>query len=363
MKKILVVVGTRPNFIKITRFRHWAAVHGFELRIVHTGQHSDAAMSDVFFRQLGVLPDDFLEAPKVSGQQLIIQLQAKLSKYMAVNFRPDLVMVVGDVNSTRAAAEAAQIHNIPIAHVESGLRSFDQSMPEEINRIVADNLATYFFITEQSGMDNLLAEGKPETHLYLVGNTMIDTLVHYQDAILDQDISGILPAGADKYILMTMHRPSAVDTPEGLQELFETLVWLTQQYPVVFPMHPRTKLRIHEFGMDEQFTRLSNFFRTEPLDYFSFQRLIAGSSLVITDSGGVQEETTFRKKPCLTLRPNTERPITISTGSNTLITQGLPELQQYVRAIQLGTYKSGNIPDLWDGKASERIFAILSGLR
>lgn len=362
MKNILVVVGTRPNFIKVTRFKYWAAHMGFDLRIVHTGQHYDTNMAEVFFRQLHVQPDYLLEIPAAEPEQQALLIQAKLSKLMATTFRPDLVMVVGDVNSTRAGAEAAHIHNIPIAHVESGLRSFDQSMPEEINRIVADNLSSYFFITEQSGVDNLLQEGKPADHLYLVGNTMIDTLVHFHEQIMQDRILEHLRLQGTDFVLMTMHRPSNVDTAAGLTDLVQSLRWITGHLPVVFPMHPRTRQRIAALGMEEQFLALPQLILTEPLDYFAFQRLIAGCRCVVTDSGGIQEEATFRGKPCLTMRPNTERPVTITHGSNTLIPEGLPGLKPQLHAILEGTYKKGTIPPLWDGHATERIFRILSQL-
>lgn len=362
MKKILVIVGTRPNFIKISRFRAIALQHQFDLRIVHTGQHFDEKMASVFFRDLHIQPDYLLEVPAVAPEQQIMLMQARLSKLMATTFKPDLVMVVGDVNSTRAGAEAAQIHNIPIAHIESGLRSFDQSMPEEINRIVADNLSTYFFITEQSGIDNLTQEGKPATHQYLVGNTMIDTLVHFNDAIMRSTVLQDLQLSANQFILMTMHRPSNVDSRAGLQSLMATLEWLCNKAPVVFPIHPRTRQNMQDFDLWQPCTEIPNLSIVEPLDYFAFQHLIATCLCIVTDSGGIQEEATYRQKPCLTLRPNTERPITISLGTNTLITDGVEGLKKHIDAIQQGNYKTGSIPPFWDGLATERIFQIIAGL-
>lgn len=362
MKKILVIVGTRPNFIKISRFKALAQHHNFDLRIAHTGQHFDEKMAAVFFRDLHIEPDYHLEVPAVAPEQQIMLMQAKLSKLMATTFKPDLVLVVGDVNSTRAGAEAAQIHNIPIAHIESGLRSFDQTMPEEINRIVADNLSTYFFITEQSGMDNLTQEGKPSTHQYLVGNTMIDTLVHFDATIMQNPILSTLHLTAQNFILMTMHRPSNVDTREGLESLITTLHYLCQQAPVVFPMHPRTKQKLIDYKLWEKCAAIPQLLAIEPLDYFAFQHLIATCLCIITDSGGIQEEATYRLKPCLTLRPNTERPVTCVLGTNTLVTDGLPELTRLLAEIRTGNYKQGSIPPLWDGHATERIFEIISKL-
>lgn len=362
MRKILVVVGTRPNFIKIALFRSLAINHGFELKIVHTGQHYDPALAEVFFRQLHITPDFLLEIPAGDPEQQIIMMQAKLSKLMAVQYRPDLVMVVGDVNSTRAAAEAAQIHNIPIAHIESGLRSFDQTMPEEINRIVADNLATYYFITEESGIRNLTEEGKSSEHMYLVGNTMIDTLMQYEPYIQSNTVLDEIGLTANNYALITLHRPSNVDTKEGLQQIGTCLQWLADQMPVVFPVHPRTKNRIAQFGLQDIFAHPS-ILCTEPQNYFAFQKLIADCTCVITDSGGVQEETTFRQKPCLTMRPNTERPVTIELGTNVLVENTIESLSPHIHDIRSGNFKRGIIPPLWDGKAGERIFQILDALR
>lgn len=363
MKKILVVVGTRPNFVKIALFKSIAARYGFDLRIVHTGQHYDANLAEIFFTQLQITPDYFLDIPATEGEQQVILIQARLSKLMAVTFKPDLVMVVGDVNSTRAAAEAAHIHNIPIAHVESGLRSFDQTMPEEINRIVADNLATYYFITEQSGLDNLRNEGKPHAHLYLVGNTMIDTLMHFQDAIAQHPILDTLNLTKGNYVLLTMHRPSNVDTAEGLQRMIDCIAFLAQQSTVVFPVHPRTYKRLTAENKLAALTSDHRVRLIEPLDYFAFQQLIAQCKFIVTDSGGIQEEATFRRKPCLTMRPNTERPVTISLGTNTLVGNSVADLEPWVNMINRNTYKTGEIPPLWDGHATERIFQILDGLR
>ncbi len=362
MKNILVIVGTRPNFIKVALFRSMALQYGFDLRIVHTGQHYDEKMAAVFFRDLHIQPDYFLEIPAVASEQQIILMQAKLSKLMAVTFKPDLVIVVGDVHSTRAGAEAAHIHNIPIAHVESGLRSFDQSMPEEINRIVADNLASYYFITEPSGIANLIGEGKAETHMYHVGNTMIDTLVRFEEQIQQSDILNHLALTPNGYLLMTMHRPSNVDTKEALLSLLETLQWLCAQIPVVFPVHPRTLQKLTTFGLWESCTKIPQLKLTEPLDYFAFQKLISNCTCIVTDSGGIQEEATFRQKPCLTLRKNTERPITITTGSNTLVPDGLEGIKPYILDILRGQYKQSAVPELWDGHATARIFEILATL-
>ncbi|HRF77862.1 MAG TPA: UDP-N-acetylglucosamine 2-epimerase (non-hydrolyzing), partial [Chitinophagales bacterium] len=306
MNKILVVVGTRPNFIKIVQFKHYAALYGFDLKIVHTGQHYDENLSDVFFQQLGITPDYFLDTRTANPDMQLNLIKARLNHLLNNTYKPDLMVVVGDVNSTRAAAETAQILNIPIAHVESGLRSFDQSMPEEINRIVTDNLADHFFVTEQSGIDNLLEEGKKAADIYFVGNTMIDALVAYDQVIAENTIMTKLDVTERAFALVTIHRPSNVDNKSALEQNIHLLQNIAIKYPVIFPVHPRTKNKLEQFQLLSLLTSNPNIRLCEPLDYFAFQKLIASCKFIVTDSGGIQEEATFRKKPCITIRPNTE---------------------------------------------------------
>ncbi len=360
MKKILLIVGTRPNFIKITQFKKHAASLNFDLRIVHTGQHYDQNLSDIFFTQLDITPDYFLNVEKADSEKQIQEIKVKLIDLINTTFFPELVMVVGDVNSTRAAAETADILKIKIAHIESGLRSFDLSMPEENNRIITDKLSTYYFTTEQSAINNLLTEGFSAENIYFTGNTMIDTLMHYDKQITSDNILTDLHLVDNNYALVTIHRPSNVDSKEGLNFSLELLQSINEKYPIVFSIHPRTKNKFVEFGLMDQLNSLKNIMITPPLPYFAFQKLISSCIFIVTDSGGIQEEATFRIKPCITIRPNTERPITIDIGTNTLINRNLEKIMQVISTIENKTYKKGSIPALWDGKSTERIFQVLS---
>jgi UDP-N-acetylglucosamine 2-epimerase (non-hydrolysing) len=272
------------------------------------------------------------------------------------------MMVVGDVNSTLAAAITANKLNIKIAHVESGLRSYDKTMPEEHNRVLTDKITNYFLITEQSGWDNLKNEGIDETQMLFVGNTMIDTMVAFQKEIESSSILNQLNLSEKAYVLMTMHRPATVDNKDELQKLLELIKYISQNNKIVFPVHPRTLKNMEKFGLKEQFEAIKELIFTEPLDYFAFQKLIKYTRFILTDSGGIQEESTFLQVPCLTLRENTERPSTCSIGSNTLVEFNNSTLKTYIESIQNGTYKKGAIPPLWDGKATERIFEKLNQL-
>ncbi len=354
--RILIVVGTRPNFIKITRFKKVNEMmgHPFDIRIVHTGQHYDDKMAAVFFQQFELEPDFFLNIPAASANTQMAETMIRLEKVLH-DFKPQLVMVVGDVNSTFAAAFTAYKTGCKVAHLESGLRSFDRSMPEEINRILTDEISDYFFITEQSGMDHLLAEGKKAEQLLFVGNTMIDTLVGFENKIRESNILDEYQLRAQEYVLMTMHRPATVDHEEGLLKLIEIIEYITKKFKVVFPIHPRTLAKMAHFGFNERIRSNERLILTEPLDYFAFQRLTADCRFVITDSGGIQEETTFRRVPCLTLRPNTERPSTVTIGTNELVPFDINRVQQKIQEIIEGSYKKGAIPPLWDGYATERI--------
>lgn len=357
-KKILIVTGTRPNFVKVTQFRKYASSFpDLKIEIVHTGQHYDQNMSDVFFRQFNLTPDHFLHIPAGSPVSQIAAIMERLEKLIA-EIKPDLLMVVGDVNSTLAGAITANKTGIPLAHLESGLRSNDRTMPEEINRILTDELSDYCFITEPSGMENLLASGKESNRLFMVGNTMIDTLVAFRNEIDQSTILTDLNI-SEKFVLMTIHRPATVDHPDRLHDLLNLMEWLLDKVEIVFPIHPRTIQNLKKFGLYERIVAYKKLHFTEPLGYFDFQKLVASCEFVLTDSGGIQEETTFLQKPCLTLRPNTERPVTITEGTNTLISDW-DQVQEKAEAILNGTYKQGNIPDLWDGKATERILEVLA---
>lgn len=358
-KKICIVVGTRPNFIKVTQFKRVNSYfNDVEIRIIHTGQHFDEKMSKIFFSQFKMQPDEMIQlnAGTVNGQ--IGEIMTKLEAYF-LDFKPDLVVVVGDVNSTLAGALVANKMNIRLAHLESGLRSFDRTMPEEINRIITDQLADELFVTEESGIRHLIQEGKQPGQIHFVGNTMIDTMLAFEPEIEASNIIEDLGLEAGKFILMTMHRPATVDSKEGLEHLFSLLVQIDSGFKIVFPIHPRTLKNIHNFGMDAELKKIKNLVLTEPLDYFSFQKLIKYCRFILTDSGGIQEESTQRGVPCLTLRPNTERPVTITLGSNTLVPFNSEAVLANINSILSGTYKHGQIPPLWDGKATERVIDVL----
>jgi len=273
--------------------------------------------------------------------------------------KPDLIIVVGDVNSTFAAALTANKMGVKIAHLESGLRSNDKTMPEEHNRVLTDAITDYFFVTEQSGYDNLIAENKKRENIFFVGNTMIDTLVAFRKEIDAADILTTLGLVSKNFILMTMHRPATVDDVDGLKKLSALINNVSDDLKIVFPIHPRTLKNIDAFNLSDNFKSNKNLILTEPLDYFSFQKLVKEAKLILTDSGGIQEESTFLQVPCLTLRPNTERPITVTTGSNELVPFDLDIITKKVNQIIKGEYKLGNIPPLWDGKTTTRIIETL----
>jgi len=361
-KNILVVVGTRPNFIKVTQFKKAAANYPeLELKIVHTGQHFDEKMADVFFKQFSLNPDYFLDLPQgLSPNSQVAQIMMGLEKLISDTFKPHWLICVGDVNSTLAAALTANKLGIALAHLESGLRSFDNTMPEEHNRIIADKLSQAFFVTEPSGLENLKNENVPESQIHFVGNTMIDTLVAFSSPIDKQNILQELALKPGEFVLTTIHRPATVDSEEGLNNLLRLLQWLSEKYTVVFPIHPRTLQNISSFGLKQAFNEIKNMVFTGPQDYFAFQKLVKECKFVLTDSGGIQEETTYLQIPCLTLRPNTERPVTCTEGTNTLIPFSMPEIKNLVQQIENGSYKKGKIPEGWDGKASERIMRILA---
>lgn len=360
---ILIVVGTRPNFIKVTQFKNANQALGqpFDIKIVHTGQHYDDKMAAVFFEQFGLEPDFFLNIPAVSANTQMAEVMIRLEKVIT-DYDPALVMVVGDVNSTFAAAFTAYKLNCKVAHIESGLRSFDRSMPEEINRLLTDEITDYFFVTEQSGMDNLLKEGKKAEQLFFVGNTMIDTLVAFDHKIAANLVLSKMGLTAKEFVLMTMHRPATVDHADGLNKLLDIIDYITRSFDLVFPIHPRTLNRIDSFGLMHRIKSNSRLHLTDPLDYFAFQKLTSDCRFVITDSGGIQEETTFRRIPCLTLRPNTERPSTVIIGTNELVPFDINIVQQKINEIISGSYKKGEIPPFWDGKSTSRILSVCTKL-
>jgi UDP-N-acetylglucosamine 2-epimerase (non-hydrolysing) len=359
MKKVLLIVGTRPNFIKVTQFKRVAELYDdIDVKIAHTGQHYDAKMSDVFFEQFGLTPDFFMNISQSSPNTQMAEIMLCLEDIIVNKFTPDLIIVPGDVNSTFASALTANKMGIKIAHLESGLRSFDRGMPEEINRILTDEITDYYFITEQSGIDHLQEE-KKHGELFFVGNTMIDTMVAFEDDIQASSIMLDMNLEKNKFVLMTIHRPALVDNKEEVLKLLSLIEHLSLNYKIVFPIHPRTVNNFKKFDLYDSFNNIDNLLLSEPMDYFAFQKLIAECSFILTDSGGIQEESTFRQVPCLTLRPNTERPITITMGTNKLIEFDLDEIKREISTIETGNYKKGEIPPFWDGKATERIVDII----
>ena len=360
MRKLLVVVGTRPNFMKVTRFkevaRHYADL---DVELVHTGQHADERMSRVFFEQFGLAPDHFLAIPDGMPAARMGHIMVALDPVVRAA-KPAAMVVVGDVDSTLAGALVANKSRLPLIHLESGLRSGDMGMPEEINRILTDRIADQCLITEPSGGENLLREGVAKERIHFVGNTMIDTLVAFEDRIGSAKVLDELKLGTGGHVLMTIHRPNNVDGPEALAKVVDLIAMVAARYAVVFPVHPRTMSSLERFGLDAKLRSVKGVTICPPLDYFAFQRLVATSAFIITDSGGIQEETTFRGIPCLTLRPSTERPVTVTEGTNELITFDLDALASAIKRIVDGSYKRGSIPALWDGHATERVFEVLN---
>lgn len=348
---ILHVVGARPNFIKTAPVVAALSAHGVTQTIVHTGQHYDARMSGVFFKELGIPePDVNLEVGSGSHAVQTAQIMQRFEP-VVLERKPDMVLVYGDVNSTVAAALVCAKLLIPVAHVEAGLRSGDRSMPEEINRLLTDQLADLLFTPSTDGDDNLLREGIPPEKIKLVGNVMIDTLIR----LLPQaerrwpQLETKFPPG--HFALVTLHRPSNVDDPGQLSSLLRALGRIGRDMSVLFPVHPRTRQSIADGGLEvPQTIRLM-----EPQGYLDFLALQSHAVAIITDSGGIQEETTFLGVPCLTLRDSTERPITVTLGTNILIGGDLERLQAELRRILAGQGKQGQRPPLWDGHASERI--------
>lgn len=360
---IHILIGTRPNFIKVTRFKEVAATYpNMNIKIIHTGQHYDEKMADVFFRQFNLVPDYYLNIPQVSANKQIAEIMIRLEDLMNQIGKPDILLVPGDVNSTLAGALTANKLGIKLAHIEAGLRSFDRTMPEEFNRLIADELSDLFFVTEPSGLKHLKDEGKNEQAIHFVGNTMIDTMVAFEAEIEASSILNELNISTEKFVLMTMHRPATVDNIIELEKLISLIEHITKKYKVIFPIHPRTIKNAKEFNLHERIISNQNLICTEPLDYFAFQKLVKNCTFILTDSGGIQEESTFRQKPCLTLRPNTERPVTVDEGTNTLLTFDLEIVKKNISEIENGTYKTGIIPRWWDGKATQRILEIISSL-
>jgi UDP-N-acetylglucosamine 2-epimerase (non-hydrolysing) len=349
--KIAHVVGARPNFMKMAPV-HRALIGRADQLLIHTGQHYDRNMSDVFFEQLGIGDADVnLDVGSGSHAQQTAQVMMRIEPVL-LEHRPDALVVYGDVNSTMAATLVAAKLGIKVVHVEAGLRSFDRTMPEELNRLVTDQLADMLLTPSRDADENLKREGVACERIFFVGNVMIDTLVRLLPLADSQLRASALASWLDRdYILVTLHRPSNVDEPEHLRRIVGVLADLAREVPVVFPVHPRTRARIEQIP--------SELHLVEPLGYLEFLALQSKAKLVITDSGGVQEETTYLGVPCLTARENTERPITVTCGTNILVGRDVERLRSEARAILGGNAKRGSVPELWDGRAAERIAQIL----
>lgn len=348
----LHVVGARPNFMKAAPVWHALALRDVRQTLVHTGQHYDTRMSEVFFGELDLpAPDENLGVGSGTHAQqtaaIMLGLEIALQKH-----RPALIIVYGDVNSTAAAAMVAVKMGIPIAHVEAGLRSFDRSMPEEINRLITDQLADFLFTPSSDGNENLLREGIPSSRIYLVGNVMIDTLIKLLPRAVNE-VSAQLPK---RFLLVTLHRPGNVDDSPWLGAIMKLLNDVSKEIPVIFPVHPRTREKIRELGISEH----SKVRFLEPVPYLEMLGLQRHATLVLTDSGGVQEETTFLGVPCLTLRENTERPLTITVGTNVLVGRDPSRIRRAIEDVLRSTSRKVLAPPpLWDGQASSRIAEIL----
>jgi len=351
---ILHVVGARPNFMKVAPvLRALATRSGIQQTLVHTGQHYDANMSDVFFEQLGMpAPDVNLEVGSGSHAQQTAQIMSKF-ELVVLERKPDFVVVYGDVNSTVAAALVCAKLMVRVAHVEAGLRSYDRTMPEEINRIVTDRLADLLFTPSTDGDENLIREGVDQGRIHFVGNVMIDTLIRMLPAAR-KCIPAELP---ERYALVTLHRPANVDDLDWLSSMLQTLGDIGEGMAVLFPVHPRTRQRLAEAKLDR--VNGDRLRLMEPLPYLDFLALQTRATVVITDSGGIQEETTFLGVPCLTVRENTERPVTISAGTNVLVGRSPARIRAAVADVLAGNWVKGRVPELWDGHAAERIAAII----
>lgn len=364
--KLACVVGVRPNFMKMAPvLRALAAYPSIHPVLIHSGQHYDTNLSDVFFADLGIKrPDIFLGVGSGTHAeqtaQMLVALEREFVSARDAGLPFDRLLVVGDVNSTMAATLAAAKLHIPVAHVEAGLRSGDRTMPEEVNRIVTDSLADLFLVSEPAGVENLINEGHSPAQIHLVGNVMIDTLNHEVVAAKQRTIISDFGLSPGRYGVVTLHRPANVDNADVLQELVEVLIEVSKQIKFVFPVHPRTKVKLQAFGLWEQLAQQPQIRLCDALGYLDFLSLTSRAKVIVTDSGGLQEESTALGVPCLTMRDTTERPITVSEGSSTLCGSSAELLKDNLRAVFEGTYKRSQCPKLWDGRAAERIAAILA---
>ncbi len=385
--KILLVAGARPNFVKIAPiirafdlynsgdFEVFKGLYDplrsylktddsffpeifFETTLIHTGQHYDKNLSETFFKELNIFEPDLNFG--VGGKSDLIQISKILEKFddYFKNNEFDMVLLVGDVNSTLASSIAASRFGIPISHVEAGLRSFDRSMPEEINRIVTDAISDYFFISEESGVKNLIREGKDEKKLFFCGNVMIDSLIENFNRIKGNNFYKKFGLKKGKYVVLTLHRPSNVDFEERFKEIISSILDSKIPYPIIYPAHPRSRKNILRFNMSSLFEKKiidGKIFLIEPLGYLEFLNLLMFSNFVLSDSGGIQEESTFLKVPCITLRDNTERPVTVEKGTNMLAGTEYKKIKKAIGEVLKSSDKSTPTIPLWDGRSAKRI--------
>jgi UDP-N-acetylglucosamine 2-epimerase (non-hydrolysing) len=359
--KIVCVCGARPNFMKIASIMRAFSVNGsFETLLVHTGQHYDKKMSHLFFEELDIpRPDINLEVGSDSHAVQTAEIMKRFEP-VVLEYKPDYVLVVGDVNSTIACGLVAVKLGIKLIHVEAGLRSFDRTMPEEINRIVTDSISELLFVTEQSGMDNLKNEGINSDKIHLVGNVMIDTLLANREKSQGSTILERLNLEMKKYSAVTLHRPSNVDSLDNFEKILAAFEIIQEDIKLVFPVHPRTRKKLEGTYLHEYVKKMPNLVLLEPVGYLDFLKLMNHAALVITDSGGIQEETTILGVPCITLRENTERPVTVEEGTNQLVKSGTENILSAYRELKARAFDiSGRIPKYWDGKAAERIVEII----
>jgi UDP-N-acetylglucosamine 2-epimerase (non-hydrolysing) len=357
---IHLVAGARPNFMKIAPIVRALQAHGgLGFKIIHTGQHYDREMNDVFFEELGIpQPDVFMGAGGGSHAQQTAKIMVAFEE-LCQQEKPDAVLVVGDVNSTLACAIVAKKAHIPVAHVEAGLRSGDLSMPEEINRLVTDSICDWFFVTEPSGVDHLRREGKPDSAIHHVGHVMVDNVLYQADKLAQSPAefeTSVFKQQHPRYGVITLHRPSNVDDPVMMARIAGALKDIAADLPLIFPVHPRTRGNLDKFGIDLG----PNITLVGPQAYMPFLDLWKDAAVVLTDSGGLQEETTALGVPCLTIRENTERPITVDEGTNLLVGTDPARIVAEARRILRGEGKQGRRPSLWDGRAAERIVAVLA---
>lgn len=362
---IYLVAGARPNFMKIAPIvRALQAQDALSFKIIHTGQHYDREMNDVFFEELGIpQPDVFMAAGGGSHAQQTAKIMVAFEE-LCMAERPSAVLVVGDVNSTLACSIVAKKLVIPVAHVEAGLRSGDISMPEEINRLVTDSISDWFFATEPAAVEHLRREGKPDSAVHYVGHVMVDNVLYQAEKLSQADTTGFETSGfkaeqaakGGRYGVVTLHRPSNVDEPATFARIAGALKEIARELPLIFPVHPRTRANIEKFGIDLG----PNILLAGPQAYMAFLNLWKDAAVVLTDSGGLQEETTALGVPCVTIRENTERPVTVEEGSNVLAGTDPEVIVREAHKVLRGEGKQGRRPHLWDGKAAERIVAILT---